>query len=240
MHADITKFTEEEKRQHQESIDFVRHNSNKLCEIFADLNKSPATEKPVSIFMAGSPGAGKTEFSKWLKEPFKSMPVRIDPDDVRPHLKHYNGQNSFVVQSAADLAVEKILDFVFAHNQNFILDTTFASYNTAKKNVERSLKHGRKVLVFYVFKKPEIAWAFTKAREKKEGRIVPKEVFIKAFFAARENVNKIKAEFGASVSLNFFTLDFTEKTYDFKANIQSIDDILEFKYNENYLGDILQ
>ncbi len=39
---------------------FVKENKKFLIEKFASLNKFPSKEKPFSIFMAGSPGAGKT------------------------------------------------------------------------------------------------------------------------------------------------------------------------------------
>ena len=37
--------------------------------------------------------------------------------------------------------------------------------------------------------------------EKLEGRYVPKEIFIKSFFDAKENVNKIKADFKNKVMI---------------------------------------
>lgn len=236
MQIDSFNLSEPEKKQRQEAIDFVRHNSAQLCEMFASLKKFPPVEKPISVFMAGSPGAGKTELSKNFVALFEtSLPVRVDPDDIRQHLPHYNGQNSYVVQSAADLAVEKILDHAFKHNQNFILDTTFAGFNTARKNIDRALNHKRRVQIFYIFKEPDIAWQFTKARELKEGRLVPKEVFIEAFFTARENANKIKQEFGQSVILHYFYLDFVKKAYDVKTNLGSVDDVLDFKYTRDEL-----
>lgn len=243
MQFDLSILSESEKKQRQEAIDYVRINSAALCDMFASIKNCPTVQepkRPVSVFMAGPPGAGKTELSKNLIKIFQtSLPVRVDPDDLRPHLPHYDGQNSYVVQSAADLAVEKILDHAFKHNQNFILDATFSSYNTARKNVERSLNHERPVLVFYIFKEPEIAWQFTKARELKEGRLVPKEVFIEAFFSARENVNKIKQEFGQFVILNYFYLDFLKKAYSFKLNLGSIDEALNFMYTRDELGETL-
>ena len=245
MQFDLSFFSESEKKQRQEAVDFVRNNSAVLCERFASINNSPTVQRPISIFMAGSPGAGKTELSKNLITIMvamlkTSLPVRIDPDDIRPHLPHYNGQNSYVVHSAASLAVAKILDCVLKHRQNFILDTTFAGFETAKKNVERCLKHERPVLLFYVFKEPEIAWKFTKARELTEGRLVPKEVFIEAFFTARDNVNQIKREFGQFVILNYYHADFTKKAYDMRAGLSSIDEVLNFRYSKEDLREILK
>ena len=53
--------------------------------------------EPVSIFMAGSPGAGKTEASKALVREFRD-PVRIDPDELRSEFKQYFAARSVVNQ----------------------------------------------------------------------------------------------------------------------------------------------
>jgi hypothetical protein len=62
------------------------------------------------------------------------------------------------------------------NNINAILDGTFA-YERAMENIERSLKHGRRVVIYYLFQDPVAAWKFTQIREAKEGRRVPMEVF---------------------------------------------------------------
>ena len=46
--------------------------------------------------------------------------------------------------------------------------------------------------LFYVYQDPQVAWSFTKERELVEGRVVPKDTFINAFFQARENIEKVK------------------------------------------------
>ena len=46
-----------------EAIKFVKSHKNEIVSKFANKLKYPPVEKPFTIFMAGSPGAGKTEFS---------------------------------------------------------------------------------------------------------------------------------------------------------------------------------
>ncbi|MFT8392339.1 MAG: zeta toxin family protein [Sporolactobacillus sp.] len=58
------------------------------------------------------------------------------------------------------------------------------------------------VTLYYVYQDPIIAWQFTKAREDKEGRVVPKERFINAYFKSRENIKEVKETFGDKVELN--------------------------------------
>ncbi|MEK7481492.1 MAG: zeta toxin family protein, partial [Patescibacteria group bacterium] len=163
-----------------------------LIEKFADTTRFPSVEKPLSVFMAGSPGAGKTELSIKLVEALERPSVRIDADDIRILLPGYNGMNASLFQRAASIGVELLYDYVLTSGQDCILDGTFANYNKALLNVERSLKRGRAVVILYVYQNPKTAWQFTQARELIDGRRVPKDAFIKQFFAARENVNRVK------------------------------------------------
>ena len=47
-----------------DAYEFVRRNKQLLIAKFADPKDYSTSRKPITIFMAGSPGAGKTEFSK--------------------------------------------------------------------------------------------------------------------------------------------------------------------------------
>lgn len=49
---------------HDEAIAYIRQHKRDLIEKFANLNDYPPVKNPEAFFMAGSPGAGKTEYSK--------------------------------------------------------------------------------------------------------------------------------------------------------------------------------
>ena len=59
-----------------------KEGKNILIDLFANPAFYLPESKPVTLFMAGSPGAGKTEVSKGLIKQFKQKPVRIDADEV--------------------------------------------------------------------------------------------------------------------------------------------------------------
>lgn len=155
---------------------YVKTNARELVYAYADPEKILPDRTPVSVFMAGSPGAGKTEFSKRLIEELfsdgRGRVVRIDPDEVRKLLPGYTGSNAHIFQGAVSVAVDKIHDHVLRHNQNFILDGTLSDFERAKHNIERSLEKQRTVFIFYIYQDPIIAWQFTQRRELKEGRRV--------------------------------------------------------------------
>jgi predicted transcriptional regulator YheO len=75
-----------------------------------------------------------------------------------------------------------------------------------------------------------------KKREKKEGRVVPKEIFIEDFFKAKDNVNKLKKEFGNKICLNLIIKDLNKVgLYEMKNNINNVDNYLKIKYSKEEL-----
>jgi predicted ABC-type ATPase len=227
------------------SREFIKTHKKELCEKFANLAEYPPIKNPSAYFMAGSPGAGKTEFSKsFIKELVQKEPdrkiIRIDADDVRDWIPFYDKTNAYRVQGAAALGVEKLLDCALANNQDFLLDATFADYGKSYNNIERSIHKSRKIGILYLYQDPTVAWNFTQNRAVLEGRNVPIDIFIKSFFDAKENVNKIKKEFGKAVEVWLVIKNLEqgiEKTY---FNIDNIDNHLKIEYNVQSLSDALK
>ena len=219
----------------EQALDWVKVNKDKLINKFCNPNTYPSYDNPFSIFMAGSPGAGKTEFATtFIEEEEKkntSMKiVHIDADSIKKEIPMYNGKNSVELHPASVVGIEKIHDFTLKNDQNFILDGTFANHAISKKNIERSIKKERKVGIFYIYQDPIASWGFTKIREEKEGRIVPKAVFINAFIESKKNVSLIKESFNKDVEVHLIIKNLESglrKTY---FNINSIDNYIKKKY----------
>lgn len=235
----------EDLQKSEDARKFIKENVKLLINSFTDKTKYLPDDNPVSIFMAGAPGAGKTEFSKNLISVFEDMfspakIVRIDSDEIREILPGYSGDNSSLFQGACSLGVEKIHDFVLNNNQNFLLDGTLANYEKARSNIQRSLDKGREVSMFFVYQEPFIAWEFTKKREKVEHRNIPKESFIKEFIDSRENINKIKKYFGNKIHLNLIIKNYKNNTEHIESDIDNVDRFINKTYNKNELNNILR
>lgn len=229
-------------KEAEEAKKFIKRNKKLLIEKFAKPGLYKPTVNPVTIFMAGSPGAGKTEFSKNLAKILDKKLVRIDADEIKEIIPQYNGQNSDVVQGASSIGVEKLYDHVLAKKLEAIVDGTFSKYDVSYKNVKRSLDHSRPVVIFYIYQDPAVAWDFTKKREALEGRKIPKSAFIEAFFSAKENVNKIKDIFQDKIEIflvikNLNNDNDTEKS---QFNINNIDNYLKVDYTRKSLGELLK
>ena len=176
-----------------EAIRFARKNKKEIAKRLTNPQVFLPDQEPVSVFMAGSPGAGKTEASKALLDELENVEksrkvLRIDPDELRSEFEHYSGDNAWLFQPAVSILVDKIHDLALKQRQSFILDGTLSNYEKAVNNIDRSIKKKRQVQILYVYQTPEQAWGFVQAREKTEGRKILPAQFINQYFAARENV----------------------------------------------------
>lgn len=233
--------TPEQKKISQEALEWVRRNRRELFQsVITRSGYDIETEEgiPAATFMAGTPGAGKTEVSKRFTELFSVRPLRIDADEFRESIPGYQGTNSDIIQSAASVAVEKVLDQAYHCGYSFILDGTFA-YRNAVMNLKRAYRKGYTLQVFFVYQDPVIAWEFTKVRERKEGRRVPKEAFTKAYMEARRNVHNAKQEFGENLDVTLIIKDYASGKEVIYTDVDNIDSYLDTVYNEEELKGLL-
>lgn len=231
------------------ALAYARKHKQRIARERTDTARYPAEERPVSIFMAGSPGAGKTEISKEYvaaiddlsAEGFDGLGsiLRIDPDDLREELPGYTGGNSWLYQGAVSILVEKIQDLMLKQRQSFILDGTLASHGVARKNILRSLSRDRDVQIFYVYQHPELAWQFVCSREKVEGRNIPIDSFVRQFLDVQKVVRRIKQEFSEQAVLDMIIKNNDGTNQRWETDIQSIDDYLPERYTREQLGSLL-
>ncbi|NIA18279.1 MAG: hypothetical protein GWO79_00120 [Actinobacteria bacterium] len=120
-----------------------------------------------------------------------------------------------------------------------MLDGTFAKFDIAYRNIERSINKGRKVVIYYIYQEPLIAWEFTKKREKIEGRRVPKEAFVDSFINAKNNVVKIKSLFKDKIKVYLIIKDYTNNIKDSYLDVH-IDSYLPSGYTKENLNIILK
>lgn len=226
----------------KEAMAFANKNKKIIAKKYTNLEIYPSDDAPVSIFMAGSPGAGKTEFSRRFLEGLEDdgrKIIRIDSDDLRQEFKAYSGDNSHLFQGAASTLASAIHDIALKQKQNFLFDGTFSNYLKAKENIERSLKRDRKVEIIFIYQDPKLAWDFVQTREIKEGRRIRREDFIRQYFDSQEVVNRIKKEFGRAVTLSLVIKDINSKNEQTEQNINSVDNFIPKRYSRDHLEEVL-
>lgn len=259
------ELSEEEIKIQQEAVDYIKSHKDDLINEFI-ISKRPIHLSLLTFFMAGSPGAGKTEFSKrymtgkidkndyklanYLKKrgfdvnDFDTFFIRIDVDSIRDFLPQYkktdkiacvNG-NAHVVQKAANKGLDILRNYCFKNDISFLHDGTFGNYDTMRELVKKSIKLKRVVRIFYIYLDPLVAWEFTKAREAIEGRNIIKEKFVDQFFSSRENVDKIKKEFGDNIILDCIIKDQNNKVEEIQFNIKNVDIFIKKYYNKKSIN----
>jgi len=216
--------TGEEQTIWDDAMRFARSNKKNIGKRLTDQSKYPPEKDPVSVFMAGSPGAGKTEASVALLNLFSDTPIlRIDPDELRDEFEAYRGGNAWLFQGAVSILVEKLIDLALQGKQSFLLDGTLSNIEIARKNVQRCLDRGRFVQILYVYQDPQLAWSFVKAREEAEGRRIRPEHFVEQYFAARDVVNTLKLEFGKDIHVDLLLKHIDNSGRLYKAGVDKID-----------------
>ena len=226
--------TAEEKRIEEEALVYAKKHRTEIARRLTDPAIFVPEANPVSVFMAGSPGAGKTEASIELinlKGADGAKVLRIDPDELREELPSYTGENAWLFQRAVIPIVERIHDLALDQEQSFLLDGTLSSYSVAEKNIQRSLKRGRTVQILYVYQEPQQAWKFVQAREAAEGRRIQPEDFVRQYFAAREVVNRLKAEFGKRIQVDLLMKNNDGSHQFYRAGVDQIDNHIPEKYS---------
>lgn len=228
------EMTTEEKRIEQAALEYAKKHRTAIARRLTDPTIFLPETNPVSVFMAGSPGAGKTEASIELinlKGADNTKILRIDPDELREELPGYTGENSWLFQRAVIPIVERIHDLALDQEQSFLLDGTLSSYSVAEKNIQRSLKRDRTVQILYVYQEPQQAWQFVQAREAAEGRRIQPEDFVRQYFAARDVVNRLKTEFGKSIQVDLLMKNNDGSHQFYRAGVDQIDNHIPEKYS---------
>jgi len=219
-----------------DAYDFIKKGANKrlVWKKFSASCDKKVEEKPFTYFMAGAPGSGKTELIKKHLAHILDNCIVADADEIRNLLPQYDGKNSHKVQRAASKGVDVLYDNSLKRKYNIIVDGTFSlSYKKCRENIARSLNKNRPVGIIYLYTDPKVAWTYAKKREYTEGRKIRIRTFVKSFFKSRDNINKIKNEFGKEVYISGIRSNYGnigEKS-EVRADIASVDEIKKIDYN---------
>jgi UDP-N-acetylglucosamine kinase len=225
----------------QLALDFARLHKRDIAARLTRLGEFPPDSIPVTVFMAGSPGAGKTESAHSLIARFSSETkiLHIDTDALRSEFADYTGTNAALFQGATSVIADKMQDYALEQSQSYVFDGTFTNTARSRENIERNLKRLRPVFIVYVYQDPLQAWHFVQARQKKDGRNVPKEDFVAKYFQARANVNQFKEEYGDRIQLDVIVKNVDGSDLRYNENVMSVDEHVPETYTKETLEKVL-
>ena len=215
----------------------------------ACVGKSPRSDK-LAYFMAGVPGAGKTEFAKGLQGSQLGDFVVIEHDKLVEHIDGYRPENYYHFRTAGSTLVTKLFDECLRNGYSFIFDGTL-SHDNGYRNIKKTLDAGFSVIVLYVHQDIESAWKLTQDRELVKKRAIEQGGFINTcqkitgalqniFTSFRDNprfafwIVKKNGAPGMENSQLFFHDNIDEKGGDSAA----IEQILAERYNVDKIKDL--
>lgn len=215
-----------------------------FVEDFIKKSGAKPNPNPSAFFMAGLPGAGKTEFSEnliKLVDNTSTKAVHIDMDEIASQIKDYRPEIADEFRKQATRLMEGIYDKVLKEHLEFIMDGTFGSKKSIE-NIERAISRSYIIKIIYIIQDPKLAWEFTLAREKVEHRSINMDGFIKTYFNIVDNLLMVES---LMKKYDKITIDIINKNKENKIgswipNIKSgIDNLLKTSYNNKSLKEYI-
>ncbi|MGI0809113.1 zeta toxin family protein [Pseudomonas aeruginosa] len=234
------------------AFQFAIENRAEIARRIVDIDTYLPDARPLTFFMAGSPGAGKTEVSLNMislleksqnqNRPITSAPfriLRIDPDEIRESMPGYLGGNAEIFQRGVTKIVERVVDRAFSKSISFLLDGTFSNKEVAMRNVDRALRRGRLVDVLFVYQEPGSTWRLIKEREEITGRSIPFDAFLRHVIRSRQTVALVKDKYGDSINLSVFISNESAFSPEFAVSLDAFDRLVPNHYDEDHLRQLI-
>jgi len=207
----------------------------------------PEPKTPLAIVMAGVPGAGKTEFLDTFSELLEARGfmafIRIDLDEIVEIYPGYTPKTDAQFRSQGNHVVAAVVDIAKDGRYNMMIDGTFSGTSGASlQNIDRLLRAGYRVQMFFMHDEANISWKYTRAREK----ITQRGIDLAGFKRACVNVStNLRAAVDAYESNPNFTLSIVlqkklrDKDYAVLSDKAMIDSVINKGYNIDELKETL-
>ena len=126
--------------------------------------------------------------------------IVIDADEFRVSNKYYektDGErkgNAHLIQRAANIGLKYCRNHCIENEIAFVQDATFSNDGDLKL-MKKLSGRGWDITILYIYQNPRSAWHFTEIRERKEGRNITKENFVRSFVNSIKNIEKVQEKY---------------------------------------------
>lgn len=198
--------------------------------------------------MAGIPGAGKTEFLDSVVEGLEKNRqynefVRIDLDQIVTIYPGYTPKTYSKFRSQGNNVLARCIDELRKMRYNMMIDGTFSGASgSSVRNVGKLLDAGYRVVMVYMYDKPEIAWYYTQLREKETERGIDKAGFINSCKNISVNLKEAMLEYEDNPNFTLFIAkqkELRDRNYLIVTSKIDIDKIVSEGYNIDRLTETL-
>ncbi len=187
-----------------EAKKWVKNKVNQQKVIAECIGDNPHTSK-LAIFMAGVPGAGKTEFVRGLQDSRPGVFTIIEHDRLVEYIETYSPEHYYNYRKAGSTLVTAAFDHCLKNGYSFVFDGTL-SHDNGLKNIGKTLKQGYSVVVIYIHQDVQSAWKLTQDRELVKKRAIEKEGFIETCKKINANLRKVFVTFAEDKSFAFWII----------------------------------
>ncbi len=167
---------------------WVKLNRKKVATRFFEQFKP--LESKIAFFMAGIPGAGKTEFAENTIRESSPVLMPIEHDKLVEYIDEYKPENYYSYRKAGSGLVSEVFQQSIRNGYAFIFDGTLSNKNGIR-NVSKALKAGYEVYIVYIIQEADVAWQLTQARELVVKRAIEKQGFIETCNKINENLLRL-------------------------------------------------
>ena len=178
-------------------------NQDKVVDLF--FKKNRPTSSRVAFFMAGIPGAGKTEFMENTLKVTKEF-ISIEHDQLVEYIDGYKPEEYYNYRKAGSVLVTRIFDDCLRNGYSFVFDGTLSHENGAK-NIDKAIAAGYEVIVVYIVQDAKLAWELTQARELVKKRAIEKAGFIETCNKINANLLTILRQHKTDPKFSFWLID---------------------------------
>lgn len=181
-----------------------KHNQQFVLGKFFDTYKH--TNSKIAFFMAGIPGAGKTEFAENTIRVGRSTLIPIEHDKLVEYIPTYKPENYYNFRKAGSALVTTVFDECLKYGYAFIFDGTL-SHDKGVSNIRKALVAGYEVYIVYIVQDAKLAWELTLARELVTKRAISIEGFVKTCKVINIKLLEIFHKYKNFPNFNFWIID---------------------------------
>ena len=189
----------------EEAKNWIKDKTNQQAVLTKILKGAKQNGRKYAVFMAGIPGAGKTEFVRNSKSKIIKDAILIEHDQLVEHIKGYSPENYYDFRKAGSILVTKLFDACLKQGMSFVFDGTL-SHENGRRNIAKCIKNGYAVLVIYVHQDAKSAWQLTKSRELTKKRAIEKTGFIHTCSIINQNLREIFEQYHTSDQFTFWII----------------------------------
>jgi len=209
---------------------WVKNKANQDLVLKMFLETNPPVRAKVAFFMAGIPGAGKTEFAENTIRESSSHLLPIEHDKLVEYIEGYQPEDYYNFRKAGSVLVTRIFDDAIKNGYAFIFDGTLSHENGAR-NIKKALNAGYDVYVVYIVQEARLAWELTQAREVVKKRSIQKSGFISTCNKLNANLSTIFSNFRANKAFHFWIIN-KQGNIDMKSGSITLHDSQSDKHLE--------